>query len=112
MIDFWILWIVIAIVVGLFLVRTLVDTAHGSEGTPLSWKARASKMSILALVVVVLGLGFGYLFRFPVGDSTPVQAIPIQLQPTDDPGLGNVGDDGNALPEEQKLPEKSVAADG
>jgi hypothetical protein len=38
--------------------------------------------------------------------------IPIQLQPTDDPGLGNVGDDGNALPEEQKLPEKSVAADG
>ncbi len=81
MIDFWILWIVIAIVVGLFLVRTLVDTAQGSEGAPLSWKARASKMSILALVVVVLGFGFGYLFRFPVGDSTPVQAIVNKLSP-------------------------------
>ncbi len=63
MIDFWILWLVIAVIATIFVVRTITFPAgSSSEGTPLKYFSFKS-VSYAGIIVLVLGLGFGLIFR-------------------------------------------------
>jgi len=81
MIDFWILWVVIAVLGAVFLLRTIVQKKGSEDGAQKKLSFSFAKVSYLALIILLLGACFGYLFRFSMGDSILSQRIVEKLSP-------------------------------
>jgi len=80
MIDFWVLWIVIAVFAAIFTlnsIRTATTSPEGMTKKTFSF----SNVSYVAVIVLVIGACMGFLFRFPMGDSTLSQRIVTLLSP-------------------------------